>query len=196
MASIPPVGARFATVVGGGGAGGAAKKKMDRAQRKQGRRAKQLRAMEEKAMKENAAYYAQVRAKGDAAARNRGFLPNMRQATSEHELFAKQGAAGINFSQYNSIKVDVSGNGAQAIAPMNSFASLQMPQFLSRNVTLMRYTSPTPIQNYAIPVALAGRDLMCCAQTGSGKTCAFLLPVVMQLQAASGTKRWPRRAKR
>ena len=47
----------------------------------------------------------------------------------------------------------------------------------------MRYQHPTPIQSHAVPVALAGSDLMCCAQTGSGKTCAFLLPVVSSLAA-------------
>ena len=142
-------------------------------------------ALREKAAKENNAYYEQVLAQGDAAARNQGFLPNRRQATSERELFAKQGAAGINFSQYSSIKVETSGKGADKIKPMASFAALQKPKFLNRNIKLMRYGEPTPIQKHAIPVALAGRDLMCCAQTGSGKTCAFLMPVVMHLQVAS-----------
>jgi ATP-dependent RNA helicase DDX3X len=45
----------------------------------------------------------------------------------------------------------------------------------------MRYNAPTPIQAHAIPVALQHRDLMCCAQTGSGKTCAFILPLVATL---------------
>ncbi|OEU09324.1 DEAD-domain-containing protein, partial [Fragilariopsis cylindrus CCMP1102] len=51
------------------------------------------------------------------------------------------------------------------------------------NIKLMNYIKPTPIQKYAIPLALIQKDdLMCCAQTGSGKTCAFLLPIIASLE--------------
>ena len=46
------------------------------------------------------------------------------------------------------------------------------------NVKLARYTTPTPVQKHGMPIVMAGRDLMSCAQTGSGKTAAFLVPVL------------------
>ncbi|CAK8993310.1 unnamed protein product [Durusdinium trenchii] len=54
-------------------------------------------------------------------------------------------------------------------------------EFLWDNLERCHYSRPTPIQRFAIPVALAGSDAMCCAQTGSGKTCAFLLPIISSL---------------
>ena len=62
---------------------------------------------------------------------------------------------------------------------LDTFSALssRMPAFLRNNVVLMGYDTPTPIQAHSVPLAFDGNDLMCCAQTGSGKTCAFLLPV-------------------
>jgi ATP-dependent RNA helicase RhlE len=63
------------------------------------------------------------------------------------------------------------------------FADLQLIDPLLRAVQAEGYTSPTPIQVQAIPHVLAGRDLLGLAQTGTGKTAAFALPILQRLDA-------------
>src|SRR5947199_9302001 len=58
------------------------------------------------------------------------------------------------------------------------FTQLKLHPDLLRGVKDLGFTRPTPIQADAIPPALDGRDLLACAQTGSGKTAAFLLPIL------------------
>lgn len=53
------------------------------------------------------------------------------------------------------------------------------------NITKSGYTLPTPIQKAAIPTILSKRDLMGCSQTGSGKTAAYLLPIIHDLLTTS-----------
>ncbi|VDM83901.1 unnamed protein product [Strongylus vulgaris] len=62
-----------------------------------------------------------------------------------------------------------------------SFEELDLPTEIAKNVNICGYKSLTPIQQYAMPAIIKGRDLMACAQTGSGKTAAFLLPVMTNL---------------
>ena len=59
-----------------------------------------------------------------------------------------------------------------------SFSDLGLEPGLLRAVQALGYKEPTPIQQQAIPLALAGRDLLGCAQTGTGKTAAFVLPAL------------------
>ncbi|KAM4560495.1 putative ATP-dependent RNA helicase DDX4 [Odontesthes bonariensis] len=89
--------------------------------------------------------------------------------------------SGINFDKYDDILVDVSGtNPPQAIV---SFDEAALCESLRKNVSKSGYLKPTPVQKHGIPIISAGRDLMACAQTGSGKTAAFLLPILQQLMA-------------
>ena len=68
-----------------------------------------------------------------------------------------------------------------------SFAEFDLDPVLLRAVAHLGYEAPTPIQREAIPPALAGRDVIGTAQTGSGKTAAFLLPILQRLLHA-GTR--------
>ena len=61
------------------------------------------------------------------------------------------------------------------------FSSLKLDPSLLKAIKELGFTRPTPIQADAIPPALEGRDVLACAMTGSGKTAAFLLPILHQL---------------
>src|SRR5258706_4471033 len=61
------------------------------------------------------------------------------------------------------------------------FARLGLHADLLKGIRELGFTRPTPIQDQAIPPALEGRDLLACAMTGSGKTAAFLLPILHRL---------------
>ncbi|MHB1864073.1 MAG: DEAD/DEAH box helicase [Gemmatimonadaceae bacterium] len=61
------------------------------------------------------------------------------------------------------------------------FSALKLHPDLLRGIKELGYPRPTPIQNDAIPPAMAGRDVLACAMTGSGKTAAFLLPILHHL---------------
>ena len=70
------------------------------------------------------------------------------------------------------------------------FAALSLHPSLLKAIKELGFTRPTPIQSEAIPPALAGRDVLACAQTGSGKTAAFLLPILHRLlEKPRGTTR-------
>jgi len=62
-----------------------------------------------------------------------------------------------------------------------SFTQFELHADLLRGIKELGYTRPTPIQSQAIPPAMQGRDLLGCAMTGSGKTVAFLLPIMNRL---------------
>ena len=183
---------------GGGGGRGArgneasnassgTEKSNNKQDRKQGKRAKQVAAMEKKGHEEDS-YFRKCQKEAISYNANHNMLAGTAPgAKNQQELFGTQGSQGINFKNYDAIKVEVTHPTLPQAADviMKSFGDLKLTPQLARNIALMNYTHPTPIQRHAIPLGLNGEDLMCCAQTGSGKTCAFLLPIVAALTSPS-----------
>jgi ATP-dependent RNA helicase RhlE len=62
-----------------------------------------------------------------------------------------------------------------------NFEQFSLDPRIDAGVKAAGYTTPTPIQHQAIPVVLEGRDILGLAQTGTGKTAAFLLPILQRL---------------
>jgi ATP-dependent RNA helicase DDX3X len=87
---------------------------------------------------------------------------------------------GINFDAYADIPVEATGTDVPE--PITEFLP-PIDSHLLENIRLAHYTTPTPVQKYSVPIVNGGRDLMACAQTGSGKTGGFLFPILHALFA-------------
>jgi len=105
------------------------------------------------------------------------YVPKEEAAASD--LYSSGISSGINFGKYENIPVSVTGENKPQ--PISSFKDAAFRPLLMENVTKSSYKVPTPVQKNAIPIIMSGRDLMACAQTGSGKTAAFLLPIIHKL---------------
>lgn len=92
-------------------------------------------------------------------------VPLPRDERVELELFGTANT-GINFSKYEDIPVEATGQ--QVPEHISSFDDIKLTDIIRENVKMARYDKPTPVQKYAIPIIIGGRDLMSCAQTGSG----------------------------
>ncbi|CAG8456726.1 15642_t:CDS:10, partial [Acaulospora colombiana] len=127
----------------------------------------------------------------------------------EQELFGEENHVntGINFSKYDNIKVSVNSSGGNQVKHIRTviiernietisclmsrkrcneelifqFEEANLHEIMKENIKLAKYTVPTPVQKYSIPIITDKNDLMACAQTGSGKTAAFLIPVLSHL---------------
>lgn len=71
-------------------------------------------------------------------------------------------------------------------APAGSFQSMNLNKDLLSGLSRMGYRVPTPVQRKALPIVLAGMDVVCMSRTGSGKTCVFLLPLFEKLLTHDG----------
>jgi superfamily II DNA/RNA helicase len=70
---------------------------------------------------------------------------------------------------------------SELYVPIHSFDDFQIDPLIKANLTTKGFTSPTPIQDQAIPEGLAGKDIVGIANTGTGKTVAFAVPVLQRL---------------
>ncbi|KAL0014714.1 hypothetical protein SO802_001783 [Lithocarpus litseifolius] len=75
-------------------------------------------------------------------------------------------------------KLEIHVKGELTAAPIISFSSSNLPKKLLQNLEAAGYDMPTPVQMQAIPAALTGKSLLVSADTGSGKTASFLVPIV------------------
>ncbi|KAI7817811.1 P-loop containing nucleoside triphosphate hydrolase protein [Gamsiella multidivaricata] len=100
----------------------------------------------------------------------------------EAELYDDEGRvrAGDTFSNLSRINVSRQG-GPESYTPLTSFDQAKFHPTILENIQRMHYKDPTPVQKNAIPLLMSGYDLLACAQTGSGKTAAFLLPVLSKI---------------
>ncbi|KAB0353264.1 hypothetical protein FD755_024026, partial [Muntiacus reevesi] len=114
---------------------------------------------------------------GDTQGRKVTYVPPP-PPDDEESIFAHY-QTGINFDKYDTILVEVSGHDPPPA--ILTFEEANLCQILNKNIAKAGYTKLTPVQKYSIPIILGGRDLMACAQTGSGKTAAFLLPILAHM---------------
>ncbi|KAL8673728.1 MAG: hypothetical protein Q9168_001889, partial [Polycauliona sp. 1 TL-2023] len=124
-----------------------------------------------------------ARGSGDGQWRDGKHIPGPANPRVERELFGVPNdpsklQTGINFSNYDDIPVEASGQDVPD--PILQFTNPPLDDHLLSNIKLASYTTPTPVQKYSVPIVMGGRDLMACAQTGSGKTGGFLFPILSQ----------------
>eukprot|EP00933_Yihiella_yeosuensis_P036460 TRINITY_DN3020_c3_g2_i1.p1 TRINITY_DN3020_c3_g2~~TRINITY_DN3020_c3_g2_i1.p1 ORF type:complete len:617 (-),score=107.66 TRINITY_DN3020_c3_g2_i1:304-2154(-) len=123
----------------------------------------------------------------DWFSRRDGRRPNGWGEPGEYTIFGDRkdrSSAGINFDDYDKIPVSVSGRDSDADNKIDSFREAGLDSSLMANLERCGYEKPTPVQKHSIPIVTGGRDVMACAQTGSGKTCAFMVPAIESLLRA------------
>ncbi|KAJ7959946.1 DEAD-box ATP-dependent RNA helicase [Quillaja saponaria] len=87
------------------------------------------------------------------------------------------------------VDVTVAPDSLPAPAPIESFTDMCLHTSIMKDIAFHEYTRPTSIQAQAMPVALSGRDLLGCAETGSGKTAAFTIPMIQHCLAQPPIRR-------
>lgn len=81
------------------------------------------------------------------------------------------------------VDVEITSGTPPAPSPIETFEDMCLHASVMKDIAYHQYTTPTPIQAQAMPVALSGMDLLGCAETGSGKTAAFSIPMIQHCLA-------------
>ncbi|KAG9231263.1 putative ATP-dependent RNA helicase ded1 [Amylocarpus encephaloides] len=110
----------------------------------------------------------------------------------EKQLFGSEFhvKAGIEFEKIR--EIEVFQEGVTRLSPVRSFDDAGLHPAMLANVKLAGYCTPTPIQAYSMPAVFKGYDLIASAQTGSGKTAAFLIPILSKLMGKAKKLAAPR----
>jgi superfamily II DNA/RNA helicase len=89
-------------------------------------------------------------------------------AGSENKFFSCRPPVNFVHSKYNFLSI-------------LNFEDLGLSEQILESISAMNFRQATPVQELAIPTVLAGKDLIACAQTGTGKTAAYLLPILQKI---------------
>jgi len=100
-------------------------------------------------------------------------------AIEDENLYAAGQGQGIEFDKYFDIPTQITGVDPPEKA--KKFSECDLEESLMENIKRCKWNKPTPIQSCSVPIVNGKRDLMACAQTGSGKTGAFCIPIINRL---------------
>ena len=104
--------------------------------------------------------------------------PNRSYRPARAQRYANPGVY-INVSKFvNKVTLDLA---VERFAPKHSFSDFKLQEILNKNITSKGYIALTPIQDQAIPHVMAGSDIVGIANTGTGKTAAYLLPIINKI---------------
>lgn len=105
-------------------------------------------------------------------------------APFERVFFEMPAVEGMDLEAVRSeLEVSVQGEHGHNIPPLENFSEVPMPDYVTEALAKNEWFSPLPIQAQAIPIIMAGHDVIGIARTGSGKTLAFLIPAIVHIEA-------------
>ena len=119
-----------------------------------------------------------------------GFLPITSASGNENKSCYKEHPfiVELSMSKVDGIRtnLNIKVKGDDISKPILEFQHCQLSDTLNKNLTHSGYITPTPVQMQVIPLVLSSRDVLACAQTGSGKTAAFLVPIIQKIHLEIG----------